>query len=578
MRCKSIERIFETGTFVFYLTVGILVLISFYGVAAATDNPVPHIDQPLFPDAVVPGRLGFVFTVKGTGFVSGSEIEWNGSARATNFVSSTRLTASIPTPDVAKAGTASVTVFNPAPGGGSSNVVFFPIISPTPFVLFNRLDFATGNRPFSVATGDFNRDGSLDLAIVNFCPPCDHGSVSILLGNGDGSFQTHVDYPVSGFPQSLITGDFNGDGKLDLAVGNSILLGNGDGTFQVPVDHAFGESGTLAAGDFNGDGKLDLAISTAAVSGTGVAILLGNGDGTFQAPVVYPASSGNLFGDLTTGDFNGDGKLDLATIVCTPGCVARGVSILLGNGDGTFRAPAFYPTSTGASALTTGDFNRDRKLDLAVANSSSVSILLGNGDGTFRTPVNYATPGGPSSVTAADFNGHGQLDLALTNFVGHTVSILLGNGDGTFQHHKDFVVGSAPVAVTAGDFNDDGGLDLAVVNDFEATVSVLLQTPNIALEPNFPIFGEQRVGTTSPAQKVRIKNYGPGTLTISGFTKIGDFDATNGCGPSVAAGSACTIYVTFTPTATGTRTGLITLIDNAPKSETKITPTGTGIP
>ena len=358
------------------------------------------------------------------------------------------------------------------------------------------VDYATGIQPSAVVAADFNGDGKLDLAVANACgdPGCEYypGSVSILLGNGDGTFQAHVDYPTSG-PFSLAIGDLNGDGKLDLVAADwtcfseagcgggdiEILLGNGDGTFQPATAIHFLPYGlgpqSVITRDFNGDGKLDLAVTgftcLELCNHSGVAVALGNGDGTFQAPIYYGSGDPVISSSgLAAGDFNGDGSLDLAF-------AGPGVSILLGNGDGTFPPNRVdSPAGSGAFSVTTGDFNADGKLDLATANQTgnTASILLGNGDGTFQSHVDYATGSGPSSVAVGDFNGEGKLDLAIANKTANTVSILLGNGDGTFQSHLDYATGSGPASVAVGDFNGDGKLDLAVANYNASTVSILL--------------------------------------------------------------------------------------------------------
>ena len=447
-------------------------------------NPVPLINQPLVPDAVAPGGAGFTLTVNGTGFVSGSVVNWNGSARATTFVSTSQLTATILASDIATASTASVMVLNPGSGGGISNVAFFEINTPATTIKLSRSDITVGTFTERESTGDFDGDDKLDLAVG------DPRGVFILLGNGDGTFQSPVLQPVPGGDGYLITGDFDGDGKLDLAglgVGIiSILLGNGDGTFQrhidSPIDISIPSPFSLAGGDFNKDGKLDLVVCYQ--GGSAVSVLVGNGDGTFQPYIDYAtAPQPNA---AAVGDFNGDGKLDLAT--ANFGTFSGNtVSILLGNGDGTFQPHVDFATDAGPLSIVAADFNGDRALDLAVDCScghsstcgrpGTVSILLGNGDGTFRAPVNYDTDEFPYTVTTGDLNADGKLDLALTNLDSGNLSILLGNGDGTFQPNFEVATNARPVGLITGDFNGDGRLDFAVGGTIPAVVTLMLQTP-----------------------------------------------------------------------------------------------------
>jgi hypothetical protein len=344
-----------------------------------------------------------------------------------------------------------------------------------------RVDYPVGSLPRSVAVGDFNGDGKLDLVVAGTGTISIYtGSVGVLLGNGDGTFQSPLNYPEA-YQPSVAVGDFNGDGKLDLVVENSfshygsgpldVLLGNGDGTFQPPIEYPIGGD-CVVVGDFNGDGKPDLAILGApeTVFGNSVSILLGNGDGTFQTPVAF--ATGNGSDSIAVVDLNGDGKQDLAVANTD-----NSVSVLLGNGDGTFQIHVDYPTAASPFSVAMGDFNGDAKQDLAVANSgdNSVSILLGNGDGTLQDPRPYfATGTNPQSLAVADFNGDGKPDLAVANEYDHSVSVLLGKGDGTFQKHVDYVTGESPVSVVSGDFNGDGKPDLAIANQFDSSVSVLL--------------------------------------------------------------------------------------------------------
>jgi hypothetical protein len=335
------------------------------------------------------------------------------------------------------------------------------------------VSYGVGSTPYSVTTGDFNGDGKADLATAN----SSSGDVSILLGIGDGTFQPATSYGVGGYPYSVTTGDFNGDGKADLATTNpdssnvSILLGIGDGTFQPATSYGVGSYPySVITGDFNGDSKADLA--TANYSSNDVSILLGIGDGTFQPATSYGAGSSPV--SVTTGDFNGDGKADLATANLS----SSDVSILLGIGDGAFQPATSYGAGSYPYSVTTGDFNGDGKADLATANSSSgdVSILLGIGNGTFQPATSYGVGSYPYSITTGDFNGDGKADLATANADYNNVSILLGIGDGTFQPATKSGVGYYPYSVTSGNFNGDGKADLATANAFSNDVSILLST------------------------------------------------------------------------------------------------------
>ena len=476
--------------------------------SAFAQNPVPFVNQPLVPAAVAPGGPGFTLTVHGTGFVSGATVNWNGTPLTTNFISSSQLTATVPAANIMTAGTASVTVVNPGTSA-ASNVAFLFVAAPSPSVVYSHAPGSpiylgqTGvkpKEPLSMVAGDFNGDGKLDLAL-GIEQAGNPGYVSVLLGNGDGTFTPVSSSPVTGnCPCSMAVGDINGDGKLDLAVGNysdntvTILLGKGDGTFLPPSGSAVrvGAGPTaLALGDFNGDRKLDLAVA----NGTGdtLTILLGNGDGTFT-PASSPPAPGSPFG-LAVGDFNGDGKLDLAVANFD----VNTVTILLGNGDGTF-APAPSPPATKGPALAVGDFNGDGKLDLAVTNrgNSTITILLGNGDGTF-TPISGCCGTSVSltftlGMAAGDFNGDGKLDLAVAilnvqgTFPADYVEILLGNADGTFST-TDFslLLPDQPASLVLGDFNGDGKLDFATASDPYNYVSVLLQTAPSGTGPDFTI-------------------------------------------------------------------------------------------
>jgi hypothetical protein len=341
----------------------------------------------------------------------------------------------------------------------------------------------TGAEPSGVAAADFNGDGKLDMVTANYAS----STMSVLLGNGNGTFQPAVNTATAAGPQAIAVGDFNNDGKPDVATANymgnsvSVLIGNGDGTFKSAVNYAIDGIGeAVAVGDFRGDGKVDLV--TADSSANMVSLLLGNGNGTFQAAVNLPVGTTPIA--LAVADVNGDGKLDVAT--ANQG--SNGVSLLLGNGNGTFQAPINVAAGTKPSSLAVADVNGDGKLDLAVTDVGSfgnnsgagVSVLLGNGNGTFQPAVLYPAARQPWVVAVADLNGDGRPDLAIDNLHGDEASILLGNGNGTFQPPVDYVAGASPDGMTIGDFNGDRAPDLAFANGLGNTVSLLVNLPAIA--------------------------------------------------------------------------------------------------
>ena len=508
---------------------------------------------------------------------------------------------------------------------------------------------AAGGDAVSEVAGDFNGDGIPDLALL-WSNNAVGGpfSITILFGKGDGTFTTGPTVQPAGLQAypTMIGGDFNGDGKADLAVlsynGNSIsyitvLLGKGDGTFATPItgqvysQPATGGDvilGTLAAADFNGDGKLDLAVVGDYVSSGGVTILLGNGDGTFTAAGPNLDPSGD-FALIATGDFNGDGIPDFVT----PNYFEFGGSptIFLGKGDGTFTFKKtsltldYFPTS-----VVVGDFNGDGVLDLAFSDLNGVEIALGNGDGTFNeTPASpIPVPSELYSLQVGDFNHDGKLDLAGLDNYNDRIVLLEGAGDGTFVVTATTPVVSTsfvgPFQIAAGDFNGDGVPDLAMLTKNVNTASILLTVPtktatatvngiapvgagthNVdasyagdrnygavtsgtipltgglappGVSPSSLSFGNQVVGTTSPAKTVTLKNTGTATIKISSIKPTGDFAiSANTCGAALAGKKSCNVSITFTPMALGKLTGTLTFTDDAVNSPQTVPLSGTGV-
>jgi len=348
-----------------------------------------------------------------------------------------------------------------------------------------RINSPAGHQAWALAAGDFNSDGKIDLAVTNNDFNLVHTQVNVLLGDGDGIFQKPTRYEVGGEPTSVAVGDFNGDGKPDLVVVNhhlqhrpgkiSVLLGNGDGTFQPQVTYKGGDAPwQVAVGDFNGDGKSDLAVTREGKPGL-VSILLGNGDGTFRPQLKVLAGHNPFY--IAVGDFNGDGITDL--LVAGEGPKIATTS-LLGNGDGTFHVAWTVNNQEAASGIALGDFNGDGKLDVAETYSdvARVTIRLGNGDGTFAEGKHYTVGRTPGPIVVADFDGDGKLDIAVADFFGENVSVLLGNGDGSFTPEGSYALKPAAGAVEmiVADVNGDGQPDLVITDHFNGVVSVLLNT------------------------------------------------------------------------------------------------------
>ncbi len=384
---------------------------------------------------------------------------------------------------------------------------------------------AAGTSPSILAIGDFNSDGNEDLAIVN------SSNVVIRLGVGNGTFSTGPPVSAGTAPGWVAVGDFNADGSEDLVITNSgsanatIRLGAGDGTFPdtaASTVNAGGAPSAIAVGDFNGDHKEDLAIGNS--GSEDLTILLGTGSGTFTAASGSPIANGTQPYEVAVGDFNGDGKEDLAIANRNDT-----VSIRLGAGNGTFPAlsSSTIPGGSGPSGVVVGDFNQDNRDDLAIADNSSseVTVQLGAGDGTFApapgSPV--GTGARPNGITLGDFNSDGSQDLATANFGGGTITVRLGARDGTFPDGSSSTVGAgnAPLRLAVGDFNSDGNQDLVATNYLSSNATIRLGAGPPADSGNLLVNGgaEAFRGASAP-HDYHVIAAPPGWTTTNGFTYL----------------------------------------------------------
>ena len=426
---------------------------------------------------------------------------------------------------------------------------------------------AVNGSPNFATAADFDNDGKIDLAVPNGSA----NTVSVFLGNGDGTFQPQASYSAgaSGNAYAVAVGDFNADGNPDLVVTNvangsatiSVLMGHGDGTFELPVTHVVGNyPSAVVVGDFNGDGNADIAVADR--DDNTISVLLGNGDGTFQAQTTY--ASGNSPVALVALSLKGDGILDLVAANASDNTL----SVLLGNGDGTFQAQATYAVGTSPVALAAEDLNGDGNVDLVAANASdnTLSVLLGSGNGTLQPQMTYSTGNSPAAVVTTDLDGDGKVDLVVTNGGDNTLSVLLGKGDGTFQPAITIPVGAGPGGLAAGDYNGDGLTDVAsVANTAPSKVTVLLSQHTVvatATGVSLSTPGTHEVLASyagdddhAPSQSAPIALAGP---ALTATTTV------LGASPNpTSAGQAVTFTATVSPTPGGTPAGTMSFYDGA---------------
>jgi len=538
-------------------------------------TPIPIISQ-LSPLSVAPGGPDLTLTVWGSNFTIDCVVQWNGTALVTTFVSVLQLTAVVPAALTASGGTGQITVLatdvapvvlpvrrarpaSPALVTVVSNVAYFPILPPIT-ITDAKLSATAGTAPFGMVAADFNGDGILDLAVANN----DDNTVSIVLGNGDGTFQPQTTFATVGSPYGIAVGDLNGDGIPDLVVGSqggdglTIALGNGNGTFTLSTLTASGCLAYPVLADLNLDGNLDIVVGNQC--GNGIAIFLGDGTGGFGAPTGIGGGVSNVY-QVVLADFNNDGYLDIAAAATS----GSDVYVYFGDGTGGFSVATAVPAVAGAWAIAAGDFNGDQQLDLVVSSLTGhgLVILLGNVNGTFGSPIPLSASGSFRSVAVADLNGDGNLDV-VTSATPGGVLVWLGAGDGTQSGLVPVGKQTSNYGMALGNFSTAGTLDIAVT----AGTGVNLYVPTASIVPDEADLGNVNIGS-SAQQIFTFTNSTAIPVEVTGVS-IGEggedgFSQNNNCGSAeVPAFGSCTVTITFTPSEAGSPEMTLTITDSAP--------------
>ncbi len=469
----------------------------------------------------------------------------------------------------------------------AQNLVFTPVLSA-----------GVGARPEGLTVGDFNGDGRPDIATSNGASD----DVSLLLGNGNGTFRAAYAVGVGESPMGLATGDFNRDGTPDLAVAEtgahrvSILAGQGRGAFAPPVSYPSGQGPTaLSVGDVDGDGDQDLVVVNSGRFGHYApfswSILL-NRDGGFLPPRRFESQGrdGLFPTDVSLADLDDDGLPDVTVTWSQPSWRRPNgyVSVFRNRGGGRLTPWRTIPAGFTLSAVTQTDVDADGAPDLLAASmfTDSVNVLLRRGSGGYTKPAHLDAGFGPVALACEDLDGDGARDLMAVNRASRSVSILLGRGDGSFQPAGQYAVGAAPTAMGIEDFNGDGLPDIVTANSGSDDVSILLSgtavIPSMALSTDALRFAEDVRAPAHRTLPVTVSNVGLGPLRIAGVALEGpdaqafSVDEAPCVGVTLAMGERCALPVHFTSTARGTHQAQLRIFDNAPGGPRVVTLRGTG--
>lgn len=463
-------------------------------------------------------------------------------------------------------------------------------------VLTPVLSAPVGAHPEGLTVGDFNEDGHLDVATVN----SDSDDVSVLLGNGNGTFRSSYSFSVGTSPMFLATGDLNVDGTADLVVAETgadrvlVLLGKGNGFFREPVAYPSGKGPTfLALGDADGDEDQDMVVVNSGRFGHyppfSWSVLLNNGEGAFAlAQHVEEQDRNGLFPTgASLADLDDDGFPDLTLTWSQPSWRTPNgyVSVFRNRGQGTFSAWRTIQAGFTLSAVTQTDVDADGNLDLMVTSlfTDSIKLLLQLSPGRYTKPANMEVGFSPVALSYKDLDGDGYRDLVSTNRASNSTSILLGRGDGSFRPAGHYAVGTVPTAMGIEDFDHDGLPDIVTANSGSDDVSILLSgkavIPSISLSSDAIRFsGDGDVPDQRTLQLI-VSNVGLGSLSIDDIVLEGSpsfsIDRESCAGVILTTGKFCALPIHFKGTAPGMHQALLRIFDNAPGGPRIVTLNGT---